>query len=235
MNLTVSTSRTKTKGSSSGSVSGAGALPQVNLLPPEVRAARGLVHTKRWLAMSVGVVLVVIGLVYAFAVMARSSAEQELATEIDTTTRLQAEATKYAEVPRVLADLGRTKSARTLGTSTEVLWKGYLDAITAVLPPNVSIDTFAVTQSTPWESATAPEDPLGTPGIGTITFSGRASTLPDNAAWLDALDSIPNFSHPTFSAATITALDGPAYYTVSSTVEVDLTAVANRFPANQEG
>ncbi|NUU17659.1 fimbrial assembly protein [Cellulomonas humilata] len=213
-----------------GAALGGPALPQVNLLPPEVKAARGLVNTKRWLAVTIGVVLVLIALVYVFAILARSTAENELATEQDQTTRLQAEVSKYAEVPQVLSNLDRTEAALTLGTSTEIMWKGYLDAIAAVLPPNVSIDTFNVSQATPWTAAQPVQDFLAAPSVGIITFTARTSTLPDNAAWLDALATIPNLSNPTFSAAAVTAQDGEPYYTVSASVQVQSGAFALRFP-----
>lgn len=222
---------TKSSVKPTGPLAGAPSLPQVNLLPPEIRAARGLVHTKRWLGISLAAVILVVGLVYAFALYSRGVAERELVAEQLETSRLQEETAQYAEVPRVLNNIERATAARTLGTSTEVLWKPYIDAITAVLPPNTSIDTFAVAQAAPWLEVAGSQDPLVPTGVATITFSARAVTLPDSAAWLDALDSIPNFAHPTISSASVTALDGPPYYAISSTVQVETSAVALRFAA----
>ena len=224
LTLTKSPARAKTPGL------GVTTLPQVNLLPPEVRAARGLVHTKRWLAIALGVVVILIGLFYAFALLARTSAENELVQEQEATSRLQAESAKYAEVPKVLNNLDRTERARTQGTSTEIMWKTYLDAITAVLPANVSIDAFAVSQATPWTQAQPNQDPLSPASVGTITFSARTTTLPDNAAWLDALGSVPNFANATFTSAAVTAQTGDPYYTVSGSVQVLEGAFAHRFP-----
>jgi hypothetical protein len=214
----------------SGPALGAPSLPQVNLLPPEVKAARGLVNTKRWLAGAVGVVLILIALVYVFSVLARSTAQSELENERAQTTQLEAEVAKYAEVPLVLSNLDRTQRALTLGTSTEVMWKSYLDAITAVLPPNVSIDSFSVMQATPWTAAQPVQDPLAAPAAGLISFSARTGTLPDNAAWLDSLASIPNLSNPTFTSAAVTVQDSDPYYAVSATVQVQPGAFALRFP-----
>ncbi len=44
-------------------------------------------------------------------------------------------------------------------------------------------------------------DPLVTPGVGSISFTGRADTMPDVAAWLDALNSIPGFSGATLTSS----------------------------------
>ncbi len=226
MSLTLTKSPTR----ASGPGLGVTMLPQVNLLPPEVRAARGLVHTKRWLAVTVGVVLILVALVYVFAALTRASVQNELTKEQEQTARLQTEMAKYAEVPQVLNNLDRIERARSLGTSTEIMWKGYLDAITAVLPANVSLDTFAVTAATPWTAPSPNQDPLSPPSVGTITFTARTSTLPDNAAWLDALATIPNLANPTFASAAIMAQEGDPYYIVSTTVQIQAGAFAQRFP-----
>ncbi|WP_028046326.1 hypothetical protein [Cellulomonas sp. URHE0023] len=233
MSLTMT--KTKVPARAAGGSVGATSLPQVNLLPPEVRAARGLVNVKRWLAIALVIVVVGIGLVYAIALFAKGSAEDSLASEQARTDELQAEVAKYAEVPRVLANLARTEDALKLGTSTEIQWKTYLDAITAVLPADVSIDSFTVAQSTPWMAAAGTQDPLVTPGVANISFTVRASTLPDTAAWLDALDSIPNVSSPSMSMASLTADTGEPYFAVTSTLQVDATAVVPRFADTKEG
>lgn len=231
MSLTLTKAPTR---AASGGV-GATSLPQVNLLPPEVRAARGLVNIKRWLAIALVVVVIGIALVWAIATFAKHSAEDTLATEQARTAELQAEVNKYPDVPRVLANLARTQDALKLATSSEIQWKSYIDAITAVLPANVSIDSFAVSQATPWAAAITPQDPLITPGLASISFTARASTLPDTAAWLDALDAIPNVSSPTLSLASLTAETGDPYYAITSTLQIDATAVIPRFADTKEG
>lgn len=212
-----------------GVLVGAPDLPQVNLLPPEVRAARGLVHLKRWLALALVVVLVVVVGLYGAALLARGSADSELAEAQARAAELQAQEAEYAEVPRVVNDLRRATDARTLGMSTEVLWKPYLDAVAAVLPANVSVRTFTIAQATPVMAPEAPADPLAAQGIGSITFTSTAVGLPDNAAWIDALNSIPGFYAANATAEALGEDDGVVSYTVSSTVLVNETAFALRF------
>jgi Tfp pilus assembly protein PilN len=209
-------------------------LPQVNLLPPEVRAARGLVNVKRWLALSLVLVVIVAALAYGFTILLKHNAAAELADAQTETVRLQQEEAKYAEVPQVLGDLARTEQARVQGMSTDILWKQYLDAITAVLPAGVSIDTFTVTQASPWLAAPIGTDALLDPGVGSILFTVRASTLPDSAAWLDGLEKIPGFKDATFSAAALNQTDGAPFYAVTSTVQVVDAALSHRFDQTQE-
>ncbi|PVU81098.1 fimbrial assembly protein [Cellulomonas sp. WB94] len=206
-------------------------LPQVNLLPPEVRAKRGLKVLKRWLGVSLLATLVLCVLAYGVSLMSAAAAQSDLVTAQDETARLQKEQQQYAEVPLVLNALANAKAARTLGMSTEVQWKNYLDAITAVMPAGVSLETITVTGATPMTAAAAPGSVLQSASVGQIQFSGRIDTLPDTAAWIDALNAVPGFSDAWVSTTAIGETNKVVYYTVNSTVQVTDVAYAKRFAA----
>lgn len=206
-------------------------LPQVNLLPPEVRAARGLRVLKRWLGVSLVLTVVLCLGGFAFGLLSAGTAAAELVVAQENTARIQAEQLKYAEVPQVLGALDTARSARELGMSTEVQWKGYLDAIAAVLPADVSVESYTVTGATPMTAPALAADPLQGPSVGQVQFTGRTATLPDTAAWLDALDSIPGFADAWVSAAAVTATETTTYYTVEATVQFTDAAYAQRFAA----
>ncbi|WP_456845834.1 PilN domain-containing protein [Cellulomonas sp. P5_C6] len=206
-------------------------LPQVNLLPPEVKAARALRHVKQWLVVVLLIVLAVAAVMYAFALMARTSADSALADAQDEASQLQAQEKKYSEVQPVLNGLRRTTDARAQGMAPEIMWKPYLDAIAAVLPANVSITTFSVVQTGLNAPAPAAPDALTEQGVATVQFSARAKTLPDSAAWTEALNTIPGFYAASTSTDTLGETDGSIAYTVTSMVQVNLSALANRFPA----
>lgn len=217
--------------------------PQVNLLPPEIKAAQGLRHLKKWLVGAVGLVVLVLVLVFVLALMARGAADAELAQAQDQATSLAAEQQQYAAVNPVLNGLQRAQSARETAGSTDVLWRDYVDAIAAVVPPNVSIDSIAIVQSTPLTDAAAATgtspDPLVPSGIATLTIAAKATGLTDDAAFTDALDTIPGFRDAQTSTTAIgeTESQVPAY-TITSTVQVDETAFSRRFapvdPATEE-
>ena len=220
--------------SSAGAAPAPGSLwPQVNLLPPEIKAAQGLRYLRRWLVGVVGLVVVVLAGVYALSAMSRGAAETELAQARDQATSLAAEQQQYAAVVPVLSGLQRTKEARETAGSTDVLWKGYFDAIAAVLPPNVSIDSVSVVQTTPMAVAGAPTegaDPLVTPGIATLTIAAKAIGLPDDAAFTDALGTVPGFyaAQTSTSVIGVTESDVPVY-AISTSVQVDEAAFSGRF------
>lgn len=209
-------------------------LPQVNLLPPEVHAKRGLARVKRWLAAGlVLAILLAVGGV-GLAMMAESGAEAELAEAQAETDRLVLEQQKYAEVPLLLSQLDQVSAARTYGMSTEVLWPAYLSAVAATAPEGVAIDLLSVTAAAPGAGVALPTDALAAPSIANIAFSAESLTLPDTAGWLDGLATIPGFSDAWFSSATVTEEEGLVYYTVSATVQINEQAFAGRF-AESEG
>lgn len=212
-------------------------LPQVNLLPPEVHAARGMRTTKRLLAMSLAGVVGLCALGYVASTFRAASAQSELGDAQARTSALMVEKAKYAEVPRVQSALASAQTAQQLGMSTEVQWRQYIDAITAVLPEGVSIDSFSTNGATPMTAATPPSNPLQAVSVGQIQFTARSLTLPDTAAWMDALDSVPGLADSWVPSATVTASEdgNTVYYTVSATVQLLDSAYSHRFDVVEEG
>ncbi|PFG35641.1 Tfp pilus assembly protein PilN [Flavimobilis soli] len=207
---------------------GAPLLPQVDLLPAEIRAGRGFARVKRMLAGVVVLALLSAGGMYLFVQDQNTRADDHLANAQDTATRLAREKAQYGEVTAVLAAINQTQTARMLGMATEVSWKSYLDAITAVLPDDVTITMFEVTNGSPTAPLVAGADPLSTPGVGTVVFVAHSPTLPKASDWLDGLESIPGFSDPTLQESRVDAVDAEPYYEVTSTIQVGAEALAGR-------
>ena len=208
---------------------------QVNLLPNEIVQARSLKTLKRLLGVALLGVVAVLFVAVAAVVVMEKGAQDDLAEAQVTTDILKIEEQKYAEVPRVLNALSTAKLARLTGFSTEVLWTPYLDAITAVMPAGVSINSFTMSGATPMATEPPVANPLQDPRVNTITFTMRSLTLPDTAQLMDGLDGIYGFGDAWVSNATITqAEDGTVYYDVAASVEIRSTAYANRFTGEVE-
>lgn len=228
--------RQKSPKGAKGTASVVQRLPQVNLLPPEVKAARTVRKVKQWLVAMIALALLGNLAVVALAVLAQKAANDELAIEQGVTTQLQAEQSQYAEVPLVLGQIDRVSSARKLGMSTEVGWASYLSAIAATAPEGVALETIQVTSATPMTEPTlAPTSALAGGGVANVTFGASSLTVPDTAAWLEGLATVPGFVDAWFSTVTLTETNETAYYTVSATVQVSTDALANRFAAVEEG
>jgi hypothetical protein len=203
--------------------------PQVNLLPPEIRSRRDLGRVK--VRLGIGLILLVLVLLTAFgySILAERTASGELQAVQDEVADLQAEQARYAEVPLVKSQIASALAARELAMSTEVLWSDYLRAIQTVAPDGWVLRTLTTAMPTPVTLPVGPANPWGEPSVGSLSFTGRAMTLPDIAAWADALESIPGFSDAYFTSAEITDEKGIVFYDVSSTVQVDAQVFALRF------
>lgn len=217
------------------SVPGAPVLPQVNLLPPEIRAGRRLSRVKSWLGVMLLVTVLIAALLIVWSLWTVRGAETELADVQGENQDLVAQQSQYAEVPRVLRQLDEFKDSRELAMSTEVMWKPYLAAIAATGPAGVSFDTVAFSGPSPLNAAPmATTNPLLAPNVGVVTFSTRSLTLPDTAAWLEGLAGVEGLSDPWFSSAQVTESEGVTYYQVSGTVQVTDAAYADRFTVQDE-
>lgn len=208
-----------------------GLWPQVDLMPPEVRAGRRLKRTKRVLGLVVVGVLAVTVLGYAGARISESSAASDLESVQQETARLTAEQAKYAEVPRVLGEVTQVETARQTGTADEIIWTPYVNAIRAVTPGGVSIDSLTASATDPLHQQPAATNVLAAASIGSIQFVARSKTLIDTSDWLNALDTVPGLADAWFSNETITENSGVTYYQVTATVKLNSTALANRFAA----
>jgi len=216
------------------STTGLPGLPQVNLLPPEVRAARSLSVVKRWLALSLVVVVALVGIAYVAVAMTRAQAVERLADAEARTVMLRTEERKYAEVTPVLAAIDSVTRGQMAATETEILWLPYLDAVTAVMPEDVRVSSFMLTGPSPTEPSVSAPSVLGKPSIGALTFEASSRTLPDTAAMLDALASVPGLQDPWASSISLTEVDGVVQHSVSLSVQLADATLSQRFVVEEE-
>jgi type II secretory pathway pseudopilin PulG len=211
-------------------VAGSG-LPQVNLLPPEVRSARGLRVIQRWLVIALIVVAVIcVGLV-GWAMLNKSNAQDELEQAQQRTAELTAEVATYAEVPQVEASLDRAWSAQVLGMSSDVLWAERVGAIAALLPNDMKIESFDVVMPSVTDPTLTTENPLRPLPSGTVALVLRSTTIPDTATLMASLDAVPGFTSAwTDSLETAQDdADGAVFYRVKMSVLVTQDALSGRF------
>ncbi|RMI13099.1 fimbrial assembly protein [Cellulomonas triticagri] len=208
--------------------------PQVNLLPAEVTQGRRLKSTKRLLVLALAVVLLVIALGYVGSLFLARHAASELTAAQAETTRLQDEKAQYAEVPQVLSDIATAEIARQQAMSSEILWPDYLEALRAVTPEGVSYDSISVAVGAPGQPYGGSTNPLSGTTIGQVAFTARSLTLPDTAAWIDAIEGVSGMSNPWFSSASISEEDGVVFYQVQASVDLLPSALSGRFEPEVE-
>jgi len=195
----------------------------VNLLPASVYAAQDARRLRRRLVGGLVALVVLLAAGHTWLLGLEREAQGELRLAQDETSRLQAERERFAEAAEVRDALARAVQARTLGMGFEVRWVDLIRQIEAVAPPGAVITSFSAGGSNPADRtvAVAP-DPLGTDGVAAIAFEVASDTLPDTAAWLEALEAIPGLMDARFSSARLADLDGASSYTVTSTVQVNV-------------
>lgn len=210
-------------------------IPRVDLLPPEILAGRRLKRTQRLLALCVVGTLGLVGGLYLMAMNRADAAAEELAVAQAETTRLQAEEAKYAEVPRIIAQVDAATAARDQALSTNVAWYRYLNDLALTYPDTVWLEnmTAAVAPAGGTTGAAsvpvAGSNPLATPGIGTVTFTGTALEHSDVASWLDVLAGTEGFADAYFTSSSRTQIDGTDVVTFTSQVVVTGDALWDRY------
>lgn len=217
--------------SSAPNVSGAPALPQVNLLPPEIRAGQRLRNLKPWLGIALLVTLLLAGLLAVWSVSELRAAEQELADAEDENTALLARQAEYAEVPQTLAELGALEDARRYGMAADTPWRAYIAAVAATAPAGVSFDSLSMDFVVDSAIAANATGTLGDTAFFRLSFEARSLTMPDTASWLDGLDATPGLANASFSVAEIDAEEDVPYYAVSGSVDVTFDALSLRYLA----
>lgn len=222
-----------------GSAPGAFMAPRVNLLPPEIYAGRAVGRLKRYLALGLVLVVALSGGGYALASVHLGAQKDALEAAEAETLRLTAAQGEYAQVPALLARVQQLEDARELGMSTETLWRDYLGYVFATMPGGVKVASIQVTGATPMLAPAVPTDPLqGLDAVTQLQFTGISDTMPNAAAWQDALNAIPGFQDAWISVVTVgeDEDDQTPRFELSVSVQVTDEAYANRFaPAEGEG
>ena len=177
-----------------------GGIPRIDLLPPEVRArlrSRGL---RRGLGLLVVAVVVATGAGTALAVLNATVSAGALAAEQQRTQDLLAQQVEFVEVTQLANAKASIEQAQLVGSSTEILWPAYVDAISATLPPGTTIGTLTVTASSPITLVAQPALPLQVARVATVQLTVDAPDLATVSLWISLLPSLPGFADATLTS-----------------------------------
>jgi Tfp pilus assembly protein PilN len=208
----------------------AGTFPHVNLLPPEIAAEAKFRRTRMLLSLVVVGAVAVTGGLYVMASNQAASAADDLASAQATQSQLQAEAAKYADVPKVYAQVAAAQQDLTQAMGQEVRYSYVLNDLSLTLAGvnGVWLTNLAVSQAV--DDPSSSKSALGNPSIGTITFTGDATKHTDVAAWLDGLAKTPYYTDPYFSSSVVGQPIGTTpIVTFTSQVSLTEKALSNRY------
>lgn len=172
----------------------AAAYPRVNLMPEAVAAEARVHRAKMSLVAAVVASIAVVGGLYVMAYGSVNAAQDELDAAAAQSAVLNAELTKYADVPKVQAQLTSTRAQVAQALGADVRWSILLNNLSLTMPTGTSLVSFqgAIKNTVGAASTGNPAadsqftSVLGHPGIGSINYSGEALGYPQVAAFLDA-------------------------------------------------
>jgi Tfp pilus assembly protein PilN len=196
-------------------------LPRVDLLPPEIHAARRLRKVQTGMVAGVAAAAVVVGGLW-FVANAEVAREQ---TRLDTAQAQQIKVNKQvqnlSDVDQQYRDVESRQELLSTAMGSEVQWSGYLNDLALQVPTGVWLTNMTVAPA-------SPSTPSGTSNVATITFSGSARAHNDVAVWLESLARQRGYADPYFTTSAETD-DGVRVVTFTSSVTVTTEALSNRY------
>jgi Tfp pilus assembly protein PilN len=211
-------------------------LPRVNLLPPEIAAAQRLRGVQAGLGAGVLAALVVVGGLFVVATGQQHTAQSDLDTAKAKGTSLQAEQAKYADVPKVYAQVEARQAQLSQAMGKEIRWSYFLNDLSLRTPAKVWLTQVLVTENVDAATAVpAATATWGTAGIGTVTFQGKGFTHNDVASWLRALGQQPGLADPYFTQSVQDDSGDPSSVTFNSQAVITDKALSGRYTSDKAG
>ncbi|MDQ1288748.1 MAG: hypothetical protein QG622_2314, partial [Actinomycetota bacterium] len=170
-------------------------VPRVNLLPQEITDKRRFRHIQRVLLGVIGLVLLLCGLLTTWEQSRVTQARDELELIQNEAVDLERQQAKFAEVPKVSAQLDAARLAREQALGGDVLWFRFLTDLAVNTPPGTVLSSVTIEMSgsaTPTRPATG--DPFAPPGLGSVKVVGQAGEFTDVASWLDSVGKVNGLS-----------------------------------------
>lgn len=187
------------------------ALPQVNLVPPEIQENRDFHRLQAGLSVLVLLAIAGVGALYWQGKSAVNDAKASLAKAQATQRQLQSKLNTLHDVTETAAELQAAQATVDQVLSTNVRWSGVLVDFSTDIPSNVWYTSLRISENV--SPASYPSSNAVPPTIGTITFSGTGKVQrwspPANpsgwpvhdatADWLDSMNDFVYLRDATFS------------------------------------
>jgi len=212
------------------------AFPHVNLIPDQIAAEAKVRKAKLTLGVVAGAALAVVAGLYVMAAGQVGAAQEQLDAATAHSASLATEAAKYADVPKVRADLDAAQTQQVQALSGEVRWSSVLTNLGLTIPSGVALNSFQATVTGTGASGGAATpgsvvSVLGNPGIGTIQYTGEASDDAKLAAFLESFAKVPGVVDPFATQATAATggAGAPGSVTFAASATINAKALSHRY------
>ena len=218
-----------------------GAFPRANLIPDQIAAESKVRTAKVVLGVAAVGSLLLVGGLYLMATNEVNGAQDQLDSAHAQSALLASQAAKYADVPRVRADLATAKAQQASALSGEVRWSTVLKNLGLTIPPGVALNSLQATVSgnapTPAGApgaAPGTSSVLGNPGIGSLQYSGEAQDDARVASFLESVARNTGVIDPfatQASTADVATSGGPSYVNFTASATITSKALSHRYDA----
>lgn len=214
----------------------------VNLLP-HTYAQRAAVHrAKFFAACAIFFAIVLSVLLWLVAWQNAVTAQERLDEATATRAMLQAEAARYADVPKVFQAVDNAEAQMQIAMGNEVRWSFFLNDLALIIPDGVALESMTATSlaagATPTVAkgtqAAPTADSTTTGNVGNWTAAGKAFTYNDVARWLDIQSRTPTLANPTVGGLARAKEQDRDVITFSSTAGLTSEALSQRYTAQEE-
>lgn len=170
------------------------ALPQVNLMPPEVGARREKSRRRSLVVFFLAFFILLIAVAYVGVAYLNAQAQAAATLEAERTAQLQADIAALSEVDVVKAQLANSESARQYVAGVEMFWPLVLAAVDGAVPDDTQIQTIEITAPQFGASPPLASDAFGVAGVAQVRMTLAVPTYVAAADVEDSINTVPFFT-----------------------------------------
>jgi Tfp pilus assembly protein PilN len=201
----------------------------ISLMPKEVLAARRQRQQAGLAVVAVGALAGLLVAVSGIRVVEVTQARHHASSAQATVARLGTQKATFNDVAAAYSQLQTRQQLFVTAVGHDVDWVKLFNQITAAMPPDVSISTFAGQRPVVAPGAVATASPTSD---GTITITATAKGGQDSVAnWLRSLATIPGLTNAWVESSSEGGPAGPKSVTFNSDAQVTPAAESNRAQA----
>lgn len=199
----------------------------VNLLPARYAEAMAMRRARLFAVAAVVVGLLAVILGWVITVQERGNAQEEFDVTTAERAQLSAQAARFADVPKVFAQVADAKIQLQDAMGSEVRWSFFLNDLALMTPSGVALTSLDLGVPAPGSGETVGSGEAGT--IGLMTVEAQALTYNTVANWLDSTAKLSSLIDPQVSSMVTTKTGDVSLVTFTSTVGITSEALSGRY------
>ncbi|NYF09626.1 hypothetical protein HDC94_000782 [Leifsonia sp. AK011] len=201
-----------------------GAVPRVDLLPPEVHERRRTAAARSTILLLAVLAVVLVAGGFAFASLLAIQTSSALASEQERTLDLLAQQGEFIEVRQVQARVSASEAAERVALSTEVDWPAIIREVISAQPPGMVLQNVDIVSATPTTAFPQATVPLQGARIASMDVSFASPVAPDIASAVDSIAAnvtgVTNIVH-------VETVENAGIYTSNLVIYFDESVLAN--------